>query len=133
MKVKHYELSTNDCDMVASDLQAGKTAVARGKKIVGTGKAFSFASYGKWNTNESNIVPTVINIIQIGSVNYPVRMFVPLADMAYLDFSENQKIAEIIIDGIAYPITVSVQDMEFLITCEKTVEIQLFIGKDEYV
>ena len=133
LNINYFERNTNDCDMIASDLQAGKTAVARGQKITGTGKAFSFASYGQWNTNESNIVPTVINTIQIGSVNYPVRMLVPLADMAYLDFSENQEIAEIVIDGTAYPMTVSVQDMEFLITCEKTIEIQLFIGKDEYV
>ena len=65
MKLKHYEISTNDCDMVASDLQAGKTAVAKGRKITGTGKSFEFACYGQLDTNAKRYVPANINVVEI--------------------------------------------------------------------
>lgn len=133
MKVKHYELNTNDCDMIASDLQAGKTAVARGKKITGTGKAFSFASYGKWSTNFPNFVPTAINTIQISSTQHPIRMTIPFKDMKNHDFSTAQIMAEVTIDNIAYPMRVSVVDGLFDVICDKTIDIELFFGKDEYV
>lgn len=132
LNINHYEISTNDCDMVASDLQAGKTAVARGRKITGTGKAFSFATYGEWRTNESDIVPTVVNVVHIGSLEYPVRMTAKLENTMYYDFTTPQEVAEVVIDGIAYPMTVSVQNGEFLVSCEKTISIELFFGKDEY-
>ena len=142
LKVKHYEISTNDCDMIASDLQAGKTAVARGRKITGTGKSFSFASYGELRTNESVFVPMVVNAVFIGSTEYPVRMIEQMENMIqerrYLEmykyhFSNPREIAEVIIDGIIYPLTVSVQNGEFLVSCEKTISIELFYGKDEYI
>lgn len=133
LNVNHYELSSNDCDMIASDLQAGKTAVARGKKITGTGKSFSFASYGNWTTNESYIIPMPINTIQVGSVDYPIKMTIPFKDMKTHDFITAQKMADATIDGVDYPITVSVKNNKLIITCERTIEIQLFIGKDEYV
>lgn len=132
MNVRHYEISTNDCNVVPSDLQAGVTCFAKGQKITGTGKAFSFATYGNWFTNESVFIPTVINTIQIGSLNYPVRMTVPMNDMVSHDFTTAQKMAEVIIDGVAYPMVVSVQNGEFIITCDKTIEIELFMGRDEY-
>ncbi len=133
MKVKHYELSTNDATLKPSDMQAGVTAYAKGRKVTGTGKAFSFATYGKWKTNESNIIPMVINTIQIGCTDYPVRMIVPMNSMIVHDFTIPQTMAEVTIDGVVYPMIVSVQDGEFLISCEKTINLQLFMGKDEYV
>ena len=133
LNIKHYEIDTNSCDMIASDLQAGKTAVARGKKITGTGKSFSFASYGGWTTNESYIIPMVINTIQIGSMDYPVKMTIPFQNMKTHDFSAEQEIAEVTINNVVYPMTVFVQNGELIITCEKVINIELFIGKDEYV
>ncbi len=133
LNIKHYEMDTNDCDMIASDLQAGKTAVAKGRKVTGTGKSFSFATYGGWLTNESDFIPTAINTVLIGSVDYPVTMTVPMNEIRFYDFSSPQKVAEVLIDGITYPITLSVQNGEFLIACEKTINIELFIGKDEYI
>lgn len=133
LNVKYFEMDTNDCTMVASDLQAGVTAVARGQKITGTGKAFSFASYGRWTTNISNFIPMDINTVQIGSMDYPVRMTISINGSHSCDFSTPQEVAEVIVDGTAYPMTVSVQNEEFLVTCEKTINIQFFIGKDEYI
>lgn len=133
MKVKHYEVSTSDCTAIPSDLQAGVTCVSKGKKIVGTGKAFSFASYGGWTTNISNFIPMDINTIQIGSVNYPVKMLVSMNETHSYDFSVPQRVAEVVVDGVTYPMTVSVKNGEFLVTCEKTISIQFFIGKDEYI
>jgi hypothetical protein len=133
MNIHSYELSTNDCTAIPSDLQAGVTCVAKGKKITGTGKSFSFATYGGWLTNESDFVSTVINTVLIGSVDYPVIMTVPMNEMRFYDFSSPQKVADVVVDGVTYPITLSVQDGEFLVTCEKTINIQLFIGKDEYI
>jgi hypothetical protein len=133
LNIHTYEKDTNDATMIASDLQAGVTAYARGQKITGTGKTFSFASYGTWFTNESNIVPTSINVIQIGSIEHPVRMTIPFQNMKIHNFAVAQKMAEVTIDGVNYPMIVSVQNNEFVITCDKTVEIQLFIGKDEYI
>lgn len=133
LNVHSYEMDTNDCTMVASDLQAGVTAVARGQKITGTGKAFSFAMYGGWRTNDSIFIPTMINAVQIGSVDYPVKMNISMSNMYSHDFTVPQEVAEVVIDGIAYPMTVSVQNGEFLVACDKTISIQLFMGKDEYV
>lgn len=133
MKIKHYEISTNDCTAIPSDLQSGVTCVSKGKKITGTGKAFSFASYGGWKTNLSNIIPVIVNVVYIGCVNYPIKMTAPLGDTMHYDFSVVQKIAEVIIDNISYPITASVQNNEFIINCEKTIDIELFIGRDEYL
>lgn len=131
MKLKHYEISTNDCDMVASDLQAGKTGVAKGRKITGTGKSFEFACYGDWTTNLPYIVPAVVNVVQVGSVDYAIKTVVPIYN-TNLDFTIAQKIVEVTIDGIVYPVTASVQNGMLTIFCDHTINIQLFFGKDNY-
>lgn len=133
LNIHHFEMDTNSATVQPSDLQAGITCFARGQKVTGTGKCFSFATYGGWKTNESDSIPTVINTVQICSVDYPVRMLVSMTDTHFCDFTTPQEIAEITIDGATYPITISVQNGEFFISCEKTVNIQLFIGKDEYI
>lgn len=132
LNIKHFEVSTNDCTMKASDLQAGVTGVAKGKKIVGTGKAFSFAMYGKWNTNLPIVVPETINTVQIGSLDYSVRMVVGMNSMSALDFSTEINVAEVTIDNVVYPITVSVQNGMLTFACDKTINIQIFYGRDEY-
>lgn len=133
LNIKHYEMNTNSATVQPSDLQAGVTCFARGKKVTGTGKAFSFAMYGTWLTNESTVVPMDINTIQISSADYPVRMVSPMNIVRHYDFSIPQEVAEVVIDGKVYTMRVSIQNGEFLITCEKTINIELFYGRDEYV
>ena len=131
-KVNHYEVSTNDCDMLASDLQAGKTAVARGQKIVGTGKCFEFASYGRMETNIPDYVPTLINTIEIASTVYPIKTVYALNDIKNVDFSTEQIIGFAIIDGIEYPITAKVQNYLLTLSCEKSITLETFYGRDKY-
>lgn len=124
---------TQDATMVASDLQAGVTCYAKGQKVTGTGKSFEFANYGRCETNLIDFVPSAINVIHIGSIDYPVRMTVALNVMKTLDFTNAQQVAEVLIGETMYPITVSVQDGILDIACEKTITIQIFYGKDNYV
>lgn len=133
MNIRHYEMDTNDCDMVASDLQAGKTAVARGKRITGTGKCFEFASYGALQTNSSRYVPTNINVVEISSTVYPIKLNISLDTMYEMDFTSPKQIAIVNIDGVNYPLNVSVVNNILKITCEKTFYLEVFYGKDNYV
>ena len=133
LNIKHYELNTNDCDMVASDMQAGKTAVARGKKITGTGKSFEFASYGKLRTNTPTPIPNNINVIHISSLDYPVQLSVALTDMKNFDFTNAKTIGNITINNVTSPITVSVINNMLNVSCSDTIYLQVFYGKDNYV
>lgn len=133
MKVNHYEVPTNDCDMVASDLQAGKTAVARGKKIIGTGKSFEFANYGQFFTNFPIYVPSIVNIIEIASMEYPVKISIALSNMKNVDFSVSQRVGSVIMNNIEYPITVSVENNLLTIFCDQSIYLEVFYGKDNYV
>jgi hypothetical protein len=133
MNIHSYELSTNDCTAIPSDIQAGVTCVSKGKKITGTGKSFSFASYGRWRTNVSDFIFADINTIQIGCTDYPVKTLIPVSETYSCDFSTPQEVAEVVVDGVPYPMTVSLQNGEFLVSCDKTIKIELFIGKDEYI
>ena len=134
LNINYFEQDTNDCDMIASDLQAGKTAVARGQKITGTGKAFEFAYYGAVETNDIQIIPSAnINVIQISSVGYPIKFSIPLSNMKTLDFSVGQVIGSVIIDSIDYPITVTSSDNMLIIECDQTIFLQVFYGKDNYI
>lgn len=132
MKVKHYEVSTNDATLKPSDMQAGVTAYAKGQKVTGTGKSFEFANYGAVYTNVPLVVPTVINIVEISSLNYPVQLSIALSNMKNVDFSSIQTIGSIVIDGTAYPITVVVSNGKMTISCEKTLKLEIFYGKDNY-
>lgn len=133
LRVHHYEMNTNDCTAIPSDLQSGVTCVSKGKKIIGTGKSFEFAMYGEWHTNVPIVVPSTINTIQIGSTDYYIKTTVPVYDTTLLDFSTSQKIAEVVINEVSYPITVSVQNGMLTISCDHTINIQLFYGKDRYI
>ena len=133
MNIKHFEMDTNDCTMVASDLQAGKTAVAKGKKVTGTGKSFEFANYGYLETNTSRYVPNVINIIGISSLAYPIKQIVELNNQRDLDFTTAQHIADVVIEDVFYPITVKVNANFLTVACDQSVRLQVFYGKDNYV
>lgn len=133
LNIHHFEMDTNDCDMVASDLQAGKTAVARGQKITGTGKCFEFAMYGAMQTNFPTPIPTGINIIEISCLDHPVQLLLPLGEMKNTNFSTSQLIGKIIVDGNEYDITASAEYNLLTITCPQTVWLEVFYGKDNYV
>lgn len=133
LNIKHFEMDTNSATVKSSDLQSGVICYGRGQKITGTGKCFEFASYGKCKTNLPVVVPTIINTIQIGSLDYPVKTIISMYDATFLDFSTSQKIAEVTIDGAVYPLTVSVQHGMLTVSCDHTIDIQLFYGKDNYV
>lgn len=133
LNVKHYELNTNSATVQPSDLQVGITAYAKGRKVTGTGKAFEFANYSLLRTNMARYVPSNINIIELASVEYPVRLTVSLSDLNKLDFSIGQKIATVTIDNIEYDLTVSVNSNILKVICEKTFAMQVFYGKDNYI
>lgn len=124
---------TQDATMVASDLQAGVTCYAKGQKVTGTGKCFEFARYGSAFTNVATVIPHTINVITIGSLNYPVQLSASLKDMKNLDFSTSQSIGSVVVDGTSYPISVIVSNGKITISCDKTIKLEIFYGKDNYV
>lgn len=133
MKVRHYETSTNDATLKASDMQSGITAYARGEKITGTGKSFEFANYGAIYTNVATPIPSTINVIEVASLDYPVQHLIALNDMCNIDFSTSQAIGNVVIDGMAYPMTVIASSGQLTVSCEKTIKLEVFYGKDNYV
>lgn len=132
LKVKHYELDTNSATVQPSDLQTGVTCFARGKKMTGTGKSFEFAWYGAFETNDFMIIPSKINVIHISSLEYPMQDVISLNNVNDLDFSTEQVVSNVVVDGVSYPIKVSSSDTEFNITCDKTIKLQIFYGRDNY-
>lgn len=124
---------TQDATVVPSDLQAGVTCYAKGQKVVGTGKSFEFANYGGLKTNLSRFVPNDINVIEISSTEYPVKMSLELYAMRDVNFSTPQQVGTVVIDNVEYALTVSVVSHILKIVCDKTFYLQVFYGKDLYV
>lgn len=133
LNIHSYELSTNDATLKPSDMQAGITAYAKGQKVVGTGKSFSFARYGSIFTNDPWIIPEDINVVEIACIDYPVKLIVSLREMKNIDFSAEQHMADVIIDGTIYQLKVGVADNLFVVICDKDIEIEVFYGKDNYI
>lgn len=133
LNVHHFEMDTNDCDMIASDLQAGKTAVARGKKITGTGKSFEYAIYGALYTNRPIYLSSLFNVVHIGSVDYPIKAAIELKDMKDVDFSVPQLIGTVVVDGVEYQLNTSLNGNSLKISCDKSIKLQIFHGKDNYI
>lgn len=132
MNIHHFEMDTNSATMVPSDLQAGVTAFAKGKKVTGTGRCFEFATYGKFKTNSVIFIPSIINTIEIASLDYPIKSMIALSDMVDVDFSIEQTIGSVIIDDIEYPITVTIENSILTLNCEQTISLQVFLGRDNY-
>lgn len=124
---------TMDATMVASDMQAGVTAYANGQKITGTGKSFEFACCGKLETNSPQYIPNNVNIVEIASVDNPIQLTVMLNEMKEVDFTNTQNIASAIVNGVSYPLMVQASDNFLTISCDKTISLQVFYGKDNYV
>lgn len=133
MKVKHYEVSTNDCSAIPSDLQTGVTCVSKGKKITGTGKSFEFAHYGTTRLNLPIPVPEAINVIEIASTEYPVRMLFGVNNIKNIDFSSESAVANVTIDGEEYIVSLTMNNNILTISCEKSISLEIFYGKDNYV
>ena len=133
MKIKHFEIDTNSATVQPSDLQAGVTCFARGQKIVGTGKCFEFANYGSIDTNLPLIVPNMINVIEIASTTYPVKSAIILNDMKNIDFSVPQTIGYIVVDNVENPVTLTINSGMLTLSCDVSVRLQFFYGKDNYV
>ena len=129
-KIHCYD--TSDATMIASDLQAGVTGWAKGKKITGTGKSFEFTQYGGLRTNAAQYVPTNINVIEIACTTNPVQLNIALSDMKNTDFTVSQNIGSVTVDGIAYPLTAQAVNNILTVSCDKTVTLQAFYGKDNY-
>lgn len=132
LNIKHYEMDTNSATMVPSDLQAGVTAFAKGKKVTGTGKSFEFAYYGAIETNQAQYIPTDINVVEITSLFYPIQHAIALSDMKITDFTVAQTVGNVIVDGITYGITVQALNNFLTVSCEQTIKLQIFYGKDNY-
>ncbi len=133
LNIKHFEMDTNDCTIKASDLQAGVTAYAKGKKVTGTGKAFEFAFYGKLATNFPNPIPNNINVVQISTLEYPLQSMVAITDVKNLDLTQDTLIANVTINGTSYPISVSVINNMITFMCDQRISLQIFYGKDNYI
>ena len=133
LNVHHYELSTQDSNLQPSDMQAGIIAYGRGKKIIGTGKAFEFADYGGIYTNFSLDIPSMINVIEIASTSYPIKTKIEFSNMKNIDFATSQNIGSVIIDNIEYPVILNIQDNLLTLSCEQTLWLQVFYGKDNYI
>lgn len=133
MKLKHYEVDTNSATVQPSDLQAGITCFAKGKKMTGTGKSFEFAYYGMFIVNFPIEVPSNINVIEVASLTHPIKITIALNDMKNKDFSTTQQIAIVVDNGVEYPITVNVQDGILTLNCDIDLDLQMFYGKDNYV
>lgn len=132
LNIRKLDVDTNDATIVASDMQSGMTAYAKGVKVTGTGKSFAFAFYGSRETNIAIPVPSTINVIDVSSMVYPVQMLIAFSEMKDADFTVETQIANVVINGTTYPITAQVADSKLTLSCSQAISLQLFYGKDEH-
>ena len=134
LNIHHFEMDTNSATVQPSDLQAGITCFARGQKVTGTGKSFEFAYHGGIQSNDSLIIPTnTINVVHVTSLDYPVHSLIHLNNTNQLDFTVGQTICNLIVDGTAYPVVVTANNNEVLVSCDINVRFEIFFGKDNYI
>lgn len=133
VKALYTHTDTDEGNITAPDMQSGMIAFAKGVKLTGTGKAFAFASYGQISTNKALPVPSIINVIEVSSLTYPVKMNIPLSSMKNTNFSTIQKIGAVTINGTAYDITAQVSNNMLTVGCSKDISLEVFYGRDEHV
>lgn len=132
LNIKHFEVSTNDCTAIPSDLQAGVTCVSKGKKITGTGKCFEFAQYGSLLTNSQGYIPTLINVVEISSTECPIKSYIGFDEMIGTDFTAEKTVGVAVIDNVEYPITINIVNNILTFNCDKTILLEFFYGRDNY-
>lgn len=133
LHIRKLDIDTNDADIVPSDMNAGSTAYARGQKITGTGKCFSFATYGTCSSNGSIPIPvTSINTVVLCSNLYFVKMSTTMLNFKEYDFSVDNEIATITVNGTNYPISMKIDNGNLVLTCSENVSIEAFFGKDDH-
>lgn len=133
VKALYTHTDTDEGNITAPDMQSGMIAFAKGVKLTGTGKAFAFASYGQISTNKALPVPSIINVIEVSSLTYPVKMNIALSSMKNTNFSTIQKIGAVTINGTAYDITAQVSNNMLTVGCSKNISLEVFYGRDEHV
>ena len=133
LKVRHYETSTYDATVSPLDVQVGLTYYANGRKEVGTGKSLEFASYGQFATNQSDFVPSNIKVIHISSTEVPIQLTTEILEMKNQDFANPFEIGMALVNNVKYPILVQDSDHIISITCEQTINLEVFFGKDNYI
>ena len=133
VKSLYTHTDTDEGNITAPDMQSGMIAFAKGVKLTGTGKAFAFASYGQMSTNEAWPVPSIINVIEVSSLTYPVKTNIALSSMKNTNFSTIQKIGAVTINGTAYDITAQVSNNMLTVGCSKDISLEVFYGRDEHV
>lgn len=133
LNIRKLDVDTNDATIVASDMQSGSIAYAKGQKVTGTGKAFAFASYGKHPTNFAIPVPGMINVIEIGCMSNAFQMTLGVNQMKDVDFSIEQELGNLIVDGVNCPITSIIENGNLTLNCSQSVELLVFYGKDDHV
>jgi hypothetical protein len=133
VKALYTHTDTDEGNITAPDMQSGMIAFAKGVKLTGTGKAFAFASYGQISTNKALPVPSIINVIEVSSLTYPVKMNIALSSMKNTNFSTIQKIGAVTINGTAYDITAQVSNNMLTVGCSKDISLEVFYGRDEHV
>lgn len=133
LNIHTYEQDTNSATVQASDMQAGVTAFARGQKIVGTGKCFSFAMYGVFETNASIYVPNNINVVEIASTEHPIKSLISFQNINTIDFSAEQAVGVIDINGLNIEIKAKVENNILTFICSNTINLEIFFGKDDYL
>lgn len=133
VKALYTHTDTDEGNITAPDMQSGMIAFAKGVKLTGTGKAFAFASYGQISTNKALPVPSIINVIEVSSLTYPVKTNIALSSMKNTNFSTIQKIGAVTINGTAYDITAQVSNNMLTVGCSKDISLEVFYGRDEHV
>lgn len=133
VKALYTHTDTDEGNITAPDMQSGMIAFAKGVKLTGTGKAFAFASYGLMSTNKAWPVPSIINVIEVSSLTYPVKTNIALSSMKNTNFSTIQKIGAVTINGTAYDITAQVSNNMLTVGCSKDISLEVFYGRDEHV
>lgn len=133
VKALYTHTDTDEGNITAPDMQSGMIAFAKGVKLTGTGKAFAFAAYGQMLTNKAWPVPSIINVIEVSSLTYPVKTNIALSSMKNTNFSTIQKIGAVTINGTAYDITAQVSNNMLTVGCSKDIGLEVFYGRDEHV